>query len=344
MARAIEKIERDIAALEEATSALAQEFYNTYDRYLTGLGQAMRQQLILASYHLCTQGYPDAFLSLSFSQRQQLQQAIRQLGENAKQKLLAQLHSPTSAVPPQVPTDGSKNDDAAEQDVFTEINALLVGEQGSGGAGEFLKSSTGAAFAASISGQVEENLGANASPVQTQTDSVRNPEELAAWQEKLETAIAKSLQRVSRDTNRQLQRSGILSKKLPEPVLEAAAKVEASGESVPGLPNLLNLVIETENDSPMPFGQPMPDRRRSPTPTEMLRSSDSQSSTLIQLIAIHLRLSEIEFADSLVAAGRHQIRNLSAKLSNLRRDYQKKQRERAVAEAESAWRVSWFDE
>ncbi|MCL1475750.1 hypothetical protein [Argonema antarcticum] len=327
MAKAIEKIERDIAALEEATSALAQELYNTYDRYLTALGQAMRQQLVLASYHLCTQGYPDAFLSLSFSQRQQLQHAIRQLGENAKQKLLAQLHSPTAAVPPQVPTNSSKNNDA-----FTEIeNALMVGELLSGGDLE--------------RGSKDEldSLTENSKLI-PQTDSVSNPEQLAAWQEKLENAIAKSLQKVSRDTNRQLQRSGILSKKLPEPVLEAAGKVEASGDSVPGLPNLLNLVIETENDSPMPFGQAMPDGGRSPMPTEMLRSSQSQNSTLIQLIAIHLRLSEIEFADSSVAAGRHQIRNLSAKLSNLRRDYHKKQRERAVAEAESAWRVSWFDE
>lgn len=320
MARAIEKIERDIAALEEATSALAQEFYNTYERYLTVLGQAMRQQLILASYHLCTQGYPDAFLSLSFSQRQQLQQAIRQLGENAKQKLVAQLHSPTTAVPHYVPTDSSHNNDA-----FTEIeNALLVAKP--------------------QSVQASERPSKEELDSLTQNYSVSNPEELATWQEKLEAAIAKSLQKVSRDINRQLQRSGILSKKLPEPVLEAATKVEASGESVPGLPNLLNLVIETENDSPMPFGQAMPNSGRSPTPTEMLRSSESQNSTLIQLIAIHLRLSEIEFADSSVAAGRHQIRNLSAKLSNLRRDYQKKQRERAVAEAESAWRTSWFDE
>ncbi|MBD3561999.1 hypothetical protein H6S82_24585, partial [Planktothrix sp. FACHB-1355] len=88
MARAIEKIEQDIAALEEATSAIAQDFYNTYERYLKGLGQAMRQQLILATYHLCTQAYPQAFLSLSFSQRQQLQKAIRKLAENAKQQLL----------------------------------------------------------------------------------------------------------------------------------------------------------------------------------------------------------------------------------------------------------------
>lgn len=83
MARAVEQIEQDIAALEEVVSAIAVELRSAYASYLKALGQAMRQQLILASYHLCTQGYPKAFLGLSFSQRQQLQQAIRKLGQQA---------------------------------------------------------------------------------------------------------------------------------------------------------------------------------------------------------------------------------------------------------------------
>jgi len=95
-------------------------------------------------------------------------------------------------------------------------------------------------------------------------------------------------------------------------------KAEAA-EAVAGPPNLLNLLVETEN-------------------------SLESGSTMTQLLAIHLRLSEIEFADSTVMAGRNQIRKLSAKASQLGRDYQKKQRERAVAEAEAAWRSSWFEE
>lgn len=319
MARAIEQIERDIAALEEATSVLAEEIKKTYERYLTALGQATRQQLILASYYLCTQGYPDAFLSLSFSQRQQLQQDIQKLAHNAKQELLAQLHSPTS------------------DDVTTSADVIFI--ERDGGAleltDEYLESlvekalnaehqhqetpkEESAAEEEQENKQKEEKAGANTftpSPV-----SLNKPEQLTLWQEKLEKAIAKHLQKLSRNTNRLLHQAGILSKKLPEPLLEAAAKVEASGESMPGPPNLLNLVIETENDS------------------------ESQSSTITHLVAIHLRLSEIEFAEPTVATGRQQIRNLSAKLSNLRREYQKKQREKAVAEAEAAWRSSWFEE
>ncbi|MFB2920269.1 hypothetical protein [Aerosakkonema funiforme] len=338
MARAIEKIEQDIAALEEATSAIAQEFYKTYERYLNGLGQAMRQQLILATYHLCTQAYPQAFLSLSFSQRQQLQKAIRKLAENAKQQLLEVLHPPKSGLLAHLPTHDTnfdelvsrlfgKRTESAPSPEAEEKTAQKESEER-----EEKESSPSLSLLPLNSGEnlsfVSENLVANALSVANSQSPITKPDELAFWQEKLEGAIAKIIQKVSRDSNRLLQQSGILPKKLPEPVLEAAAKVEASGESVPGPPNLLNLVIETQDDSA----------------ADKLGEQESESSTLIQLTAIHLRLSEIEFTDPKVATVRHQIRSLSAKLNNLGRDYHKKQREKSIAEAEGAWRVSWFDE
>src|SRR3712207_8915862 len=54
--------------------------------------------------------------------------------------------------------------------------------------------------------------------------------------------------------------------------------------------------------------------------------------------------SDIEFADATVMAGRSQIRNLSSRLSNLKREFQKKQRERLITEAEAAWRSSRSEE
>jgi hypothetical protein len=64
----------------------------------------------------------------------------------------------------------------------------------------------------------------------------------------------------------------------------------------------------------------------------------------MRIVAVNLRLSEIEFADPALSAVRNQIRNLSNKGSKLQREYNKKQRERAVARAEAAWRASWFDD
>ena len=278
MARAVERIEQDIAALEEASSAIAAELRSAYGSYLTTLGQAVRQQLILASYHLCTQGYPDAFVSLSFTQRQQLQQAIRKLGQHGADQLLA----------------------------HTKM------EDGNPGRWEPKEMET----------EEEDDADLTPSPPHPLTPSpshLSNPGFLAQWQQNLELAIAQTLKTLSRDTNRLLQQAGILPKKLPEPLLEAAAKSEASAESTAGPPNLLNLLIENENE-------------------------ESEDSTVTQIIAIHLRLSEIEFADATVRTGRNKIRNLLLRASSLGREYHKKQQEWAIAQAEGAWRASWFEE
>ena len=48
MARAIERIERDIAALKEAIRAIALELQSAYASYLNTLGITVRKQLILA--------------------------------------------------------------------------------------------------------------------------------------------------------------------------------------------------------------------------------------------------------------------------------------------------------
>jgi hypothetical protein len=154
-----------------------------------------------------------------------------------------------------------------------------------------------------------------------------NPEDLARWQEAVENAMSETLLSVSCQSNRLLQEVGILPKNFPVAVLEAAARAEPSGESVAGRPNLLKFVVQMENE-----------------PVETSNLPILQNSTLIPIIAIHLRLSEIEFADSTVMAGRNQIRTLSARLSTLRREFQKKQRERTVAAAEAAWRACWFEE
>ncbi|MFB2877170.1 hypothetical protein [Floridanema aerugineum] len=302
MARAIERIEREIGVLEQTIAELAEEFYNVYSRYLTALGQGIRQQLIVATYHLCTQSYPEEFLSLSFNQRQKLQQTIKQLADRTAQELILQVNSPMQ--------EKSRSSSINELEI-SELRELI---EESIAEVEAQESESEKPFSESDS--LESNAEATTSKPNTQ---IKNPEALLQWQEKLESAIAKSLQKLSRDSNLKLQQAGLLPKKLPEPVLEAAAKVEAAAETMPGPPNLLNLVIETESDR------------------------ESQSSTVTHLVAIHLRLSEIEFPDSTLTTIRQQIRNLSVRLHTTRREYQKKQREKAIAEAELAWRASWFD-
>ena len=260
MARTVEQIERDMAVLQEATDAIASEFHNTYNQYLTALGQAMRQQLIQAIYYLCTQAYPEAFLSLPVDARQKLQQNLLQLARKAQTQLLLHLEP---------------------------------------------------------------------RPIETAANSVptTNLEDIAKWQEQLESAISETLISVSCDINSLLQETGILPNKFPPAVLEAAVKAEPSAQPVGGRPNIIKLAIEIANDD-----------------IEMPEFPTIQNSNVTPIVAIHLRLSEIEFADSTVMALRNKIRNLNAQFTTLRREFQKKQRERTVADAQAAWRACWFEE
>ncbi|MEH2135532.1 hypothetical protein [Nostoc sp.] len=277
MARAIERIEQDIEALKEAIRAIAIELQTAYASYLNTLGLAVRKQLILASYHLCTQGYPENFLHLSLNQRQQLQQAIRKSGQVAAEQLLVCIKSDEAKL---------DNEEVEEEDKEVVSSELL-----------------------------------DTSNSQPLTADTSNPIEVAKWQHNLEETTQEILKKLSHDANLLLQKAGILPKKLPEPILAAAAAAasEASAEVMPGPPNLLNLVIEIENEQ------------------------QSEDSGLTQIMAINLRLGEIEFADVALSSERRQIRSILVKLNKLGREYQKKHRERAIAEAEAAWRASWFE-
>ncbi|MEH2368773.1 hypothetical protein [Nostoc sp.] len=286
MARAIERIEQDIAALQEAIRAIAIELQSAYASYLNTLGLAVRKQLILASYHLCTQGYPENFLHLSLNQRQQLQQAIRKLGQLTAEQLLIYLTSEESGE--------DEGDDMDEEDDVDEVD-------------EEVTSSSSSLFL-------------NTSNSQYLTANTSDPIELAKWQQKLEEAAQEILKKLSHDANLLLQKAGVLPKKLPEPILAAAAAAsEASAEVMPGPPNLLNLVIEIENEQ------------------------QSEDSGLTQIMAINLRLGEIEFADVTLSSERKRIRSILVQLNKLGREYKKRYKEKAIAEAEAAWRASWFE-
>jgi hypothetical protein len=289
----VERIEQDLAALEKAIALLKVDFHSTYSQYLKLLGQAVRQQLILASYQICTQGYPEAFLGLSFNQRQNLQQAVLRLGKQVQEQLLSHLE-PSQPLPE---TETQTVDDAPTED-----------EEPPEAPPEEMQFEMGG---------VDDLLDAAESEDER---PLSQPEQLLEWQEQLEKAIAQTLQTLSLDTNRLLQKNGIIPDKLPPAVLEAAVQVEASNDAAPGSPNLLNLLMEAENED-----------------------GEKEDSTLMRIVAINLRLSEIEFADPTLSAGRNQIRKLSARVSSFQREYYKKQRERAVAQAEAAWRSTWFD-
>jgi hypothetical protein len=295
MARAIERIERDIAVLQEAIQAIAKELQSAYTSYLAALGQALRKQLILASYHLCTQGYPENFLKLSLTQRQKLQQNLRNLGQQAAQILLSHLMTEENV------------------ELTTTVDTIADAE-----GTESVEETENPEVTSNISSPIEPS---DDPAGETYIVDISHPIALARWQQHLETQIQHTLRKVSHEANLSLQTAGILPQKLPEPILEAAAVAsEASAEMMPGPPNILNLVIQIEDEQ------------------------DAEEPSLTQIMTVNLRLGEIEFADSTLATSRKQIRDILGQLNKLGREYQKKQRERSIAEAEAAWRASWYED
>ncbi len=279
----IEQIKREIAALEQACRVLAEELHAAYNSYFTALAQAVQQQAILATYHLCTQGYPEAFLRLSFNQRQQLQQDVRKVIRAATEQLLT------------IAQVEEKENVAEEIKEETQLEA------------------TEAALLESVSPQT--------SSPSTVLRQPANPVALVKWQQNIEQAIALQLKTISREINYLLQQSKILPENLPLPLLDAALNApDLPAEATAGPPNLLNLLVEAEGNS------------------------DRDESSVTTLVAIYLRLGEIEFADATVRVKRNQIRQLETRIRALLKEYYKKQREQAIAEAEAAWRASWFED
>ncbi len=315
MARAIEHIEKDIAALEEKISKIAQELKAAYTSYLNSLAQVMRQQVILASYYLCTQGYPSPFLQLSLSQRQKLQQMIRQASQKAAEKLISLTN-----------TEQMQVDDSEQRDIL--INYLQQVQAHSNQQEEELEAESPESEEPEAESPESERIRYEKIPfplnllsLNTYSPDTSNPVELLKWQQQIEARILANLKHVSSEVNNLLKNADILPSKLPQPILEAAAIASAtSGEMMPGPPNILNLVVEMDKDE------------------------ESEESSLTQIMAVNLRLGEIEFADSQLSSLRKQIRLILGRLHKLGREYQHKQRERSIAEAEAAWRASWYED
>ncbi len=333
---AIRQIREDLKRIELAIADIAKEFYSTYQGYLKVLGQGIGQQLIFASYHICTQAYPEAFIKLSFSQRQKMQEGLRERVKIAVQGLQELLEQNPEARQKLDETSAAElmkillnEEEEGEQEVVPQLkdnkkgievdSSVLFPTQASSQTTDYEEQE--------VVDKMEETLN------KTEAEKIKNPQEniidklgnidtLISWQENIEKQIPEIIKKLSHQTNCILQQGEILPKKIPEKVLETATKMQSgdTGNPVAGLPNLLHLLIEAEDPEV------------------------EKDAKITRIVAVNLRLSEIEFTDVNITAWRNKIRKLLGKLSQLQREYRKKQRELAVIEAESAWRSSWYEE
>lgn len=368
MAGALKRVEQEMAALDQAVADLSAEMKTLYSNYLSVLGPAAQRQLILACYRLCTQGYPEAFLHLAFPQRQQFQQALRHLGAETAHRLTHLLNSaPPSELPepkhpsePDLSLTGSSEPadrgaspsephaapdrDWDEEEMLSSLaagmKAALEQAQAENRLPEGIDSSELSAMMRAFFKQSQAAETTDSSPV----------EQLARWQKRQEAAIVDQLRRTSYQANRLLQRFNILHQHLPEQVFSAIARADAP-EGSSQSPHILNLLVETKAQDRPPKPDSDDERSREAKIDEADLDEDEDDTepsyrqpALTHLIALNLRLAEIEFIDPTVMSWRNKIRELTNRLKQLRRTYRKKQREWAILEAEAAWRSSWVED
>ncbi|MDJ0843796.1 hypothetical protein [Crocosphaera sp.] len=162
---------------------------------------------------------------------------------------------------------------------------------------------------------------------------IENPEDLVLWCKRVEQGIRMIIQALSQDVNRELQKNHIIANQLPPQLLEMALQAEEGGMSSGNSPNILTLLIETNRK----------ESNDEEEEQENEEDEDTKESQITKISAIHLRLSDIEFADPQLSIQRQQIRQRLDIVKKIRKAYQKIQRENAQAQAEAAWRSSWHE-
>ena len=210
MPKSLQQIRHDLTVFEKKTKELALELSRLYSNYLESLSQSVQQQLILACYHICTQIYPEQFLKLSFSQREKLQDNLRQLGQGIQDKLLFYSNPPSSVL----------------QSSVTEQTGFQLSE---------LK-------------EPLSKINDSGVDSESQVLKIENPEELVNWCKTIEQSINDTLESLSKKANNYLQQAQIIPPNLPSQLLEMAFKAEEGELSAGRTPNIINLLVETNRE------------------------------------------------------------------------------------------------
>ncbi|BAZ45534.1 hypothetical protein NIES4102_25580 [Chondrocystis sp. NIES-4102] len=333
MTKSLEHIKQNLNNLELAVTETAVELEKYYQSYLNVLSLSVKQQLILASYQICTQFYPQAFLNLSLSNKQDLQQLLRHIGIDLKpilDSILAEkelepepkeLNLMTELIknlpkPKKRKGDEKEEEEEAEEGILTAIDY------------ETVKAQLGNIELIAIDTSLQEQLEVENTEAETEKQAInpRNPEHLILWHKQIERKIKKTLDSTSKKVNKLLQDSGIIPDRVPSKIIDVAIQTDANGgnrnsRQLPNLPNILHLAIESEKEN-----------------------HNSALDTAFQISLLRLRLAEIEFSDHSLNAQRGQIQKLINQIKKLNYQYISLKHEVAVAEAQAAWRSCWYED
>lgn len=339
MTKSIQQIKQNLDILESTVAEIAVELQQLYLNYLDLLSQSVRQQLILASYQICTQFYPRSFLDLSLSNKQDLQQTLRRVGieiqpallkiidqkelepEQRELNLMAELIK--NLPKPKRRNEDQEEDSTAEIDlesVKAELERIEFIEIDSS-----LEDNSDQPLSSNDEEIFEQESSTTKAP-STQKIDFNNPEHLILWHKQIERKIKQTLDYTSRKTNKCLQDSRIIPDRIPSKIIDVAIQADAgkggrSNRNLNSPPNILHLAIETDQD----------------------KKSNSPKN-IAQISLLRIRLAEIEFSDPVLNAKRGQIRNLMGKISSLNGKYKATKQEIAIAEAQASWRSTWYED
>jgi hypothetical protein len=354
MIRSLSTIREQLSQLESHTQDLYRQLCYSYLHYLQLLDQQINRQLVLAVHHICTQLYPSEFLELSPKEHQQLQRETRQLGAQFQSRFFTQLQrrglEMEGANLTELPAPEGAEDltlgEVEKVDNNLNIQEYLDArvEEAQEGEIDSVTEETAEALLSKItamasSGELMEMLlGPPERPSRPQWHyPLGHPETLANWGSMVEESLEQVLEQISLAANQILQRARIIPHPLPAKVLEIALQAEENG-AIPHrgkLPHVLTLFIEmtqlSETVSSQEEGEDSP-------PAEAQKPSK-----VLKVVAIRLKLNELEFQDAALVASRKQLRQLAEHLKKLHKHHQHLHREQQIIAAENAWRASWQD-
>lgn len=274
MAKPIEQVEQELTKLRMASSQFGKELTIAYKSYFNVFAAALKKQSIQGCFYLCTNGYPEAFLKLSYDRRAQLLRTLQRTIDNAVANLVVQIES----------VDRQHDN---EDDPTGELTSMPM-----------------------------------------PADWFATPTSLSTWQQHLEEEIRHSLKEISYKLNLLLQQGQIILSTIPKPILEANSQADRQGGNIANIPNVLSVLIESDID----------------VQAADLDLDLEDSPKILPVHSLYLRLTEIEFSDGAVLNCRKNIELLVNKINILRREYLLRQQELKIAEAEAAWRNSWFED
>lgn len=164
------------------------------------------------------------------------------------------------------------------------------------------------------------------------TGEINNPDILLHCCRVLEKNCIEILNHLSKQINQQLQKAYILPPHLPSQIIDMAIEAGEEGQSLGGGNNMLNILVEAKN--------PELEEEKDEDDGD---DKDFSSGKVTKVTAIHLRMAELEFADTRLSVERNQIRSLWEQLNRLGEQYHRIRKEYTIAQAEAAWRSSWYD-